>query len=73
MKQFITILTVITVTFLVTMVVVIVKFGSFNISNHSDHYITTCNGSVIDEHNEIVTDRIDFSISVNEGFNIFQR
>lgn len=67
------VLATITITFIVTMLLVIVKFGGFNISNHTDHYVTTCNGEIVSEHNEVVTDRVDFSINVNEAFNIFSR
>lgn len=73
MKNFMMVLATITITFIVTMLLVIVKFGGFNISNHTDHYVTTCNGEVVSEHNEVVTDRVDFSINVNEAFNIFSR
>jgi hypothetical protein len=73
MKNIMMILTAITITFIVTVMIVIARFGSFNVTNHKDHYVTTCNGDVIDEHSEIVTDRVDFNININEGFNIFQR
>ncbi len=73
MKNFMMVLATITITFIVTMLLVIVKFGGFNISNHTDHYVTTCNGEIVSEHNEVVTDRVDFSINVNEAFNIFSR
>lgn len=73
MKNLVIVLTTITITFIATMIFVIVKFGGFNISNHTDHYVTTCNGEVVSEHNEVVTDRVDFSINVNEAFNIFSR
>jgi hypothetical protein len=73
MKKFMMVLTTITITFIVTMLLVIVKFGGFNVSSHTDHYVTTCNGEVVKEYNEVVTDRVDFNINVNEGFNIFSR
>ena len=73
MKKFMMVLTTITITFIVTMLFVMVKFGGFNITNHVDHYVTTCNGEVISERNDTVTDRIDFNINVNEAFNIFSR
>ena len=73
MKNFMMVLITITITFIVTMLLVIVKFGGFNVTNHTDHYVTTCNGEVVNEHNEVVTDRVDFNINVNEAFNIFSR
>ena len=73
MKNLVIVLTTITITFIATMIFVMVKFGGFNISNHTDHYVTTCNGQVISERDDVVTDRIDFNVHVNEGFNIFSR
>lgn len=73
MRNVMMILVAITLTFAATMIFVIVKFGGFNITNHTDHYITTCNGEVVNEYDNIVTDRVDYTISVNEGFNLFKR
>lgn len=73
MKNFMMVLVAITLTFAATMIFVMVKFGGINVTNHSDHYITTCNGEVVSEYDNIVTDRVDYTISINEGFNLFKR
>lgn len=73
MKNLVIVLSTVTITFIITMIFVMVKFGGFNISNHTDHYVTTCNGEVISERDDIVTDRIDFNVNINEGWNIFSR
>jgi hypothetical protein len=73
MKQFMGILVAITMTFIITMIFVMVKFGALNVSNHVDHYTTLCNGEVIDERDQVVTDRVTYDISIKESFNIFNR
>lgn len=73
MKNFMTVIITMVVTVLTIMVIAIVKFGSVKIQTHTDNYITTCNGEVISERNEVITDSIDFNIDVNTGYNIFRR
>ena len=73
MKNLVMIAVSITITFVVTMLVVMIKFGGFNISNHTDHYVTTCNGQVVNEYDSVVTDSITYDVSINQRFNIFNR
>ena len=73
MKRFLTVIVTMIVTAAILMVVALVKFGSVNVQTHTDEYITTCNGVVVDSHESVVTDRVDFSVNVNEGFNLFSR
>ena len=73
MRKLMTILVTITITFTITMVFVMIKFGGFNVTNHVDHYITTCNGEVVNEYDNVVTDSITYDVSINQRFNIFNR
>ena len=73
MKRFLTVIVTMIVTAAILMVIAVIKFGSVNIQTHTDSYVTTCNGVVVDSHENVVTDRVDFSLNVNEGFNLFSR
>lgn len=73
MKRFLTVIVTMIVTAAILMVVALVKFGSVNVQTHTDEYVTTCNGVVVDSHENVVTDRVDFSVNINEGFNLFSR
>lgn len=49
------------------------KFGMVNVSSHTDRYVTTCNGEVVNQWDQNVTDEVYYDVKVNERFNIFSR
>lgn len=72
-KNFVMIFVTAVITAALTVGVMVCKFGMINVSSHTDEYVTTCNGVVINQEDKVVTDEINFDVMINERFNIFSR
>lgn len=73
MKQLLTIIVTAVITAFVTVAAFMYQYGMIDVSTHTDTYVTTCNGEVINTSDRVVTDKVTFRVNVSEGFNIFTR